>query len=464
MQSLRSFDIIPPSEDGSNGLQQQAQPPPFLGYGYDVLVRIIRATNLPVMDFLTHSSDPYIILRMTTPCGQDIQYKTRTVLFNLQPEFGEFFELGNVPEGSQLSVEAWDKNLMTADQEMGKGSWLFAPQQWQQQGQHSAASGALPVHMQLQHPMQPQRQAGQLELEVHYHPSQTAGQPCMLGPVRFSQHFSPSAGVLMRHWNDDRTLDYCTWKIVLCHVDSICQGVSHPWNRQHDKAAQIYNSPLLLKGVRSQHAALYATQAGKARFGVLRNAADLFSLFNNGVRGGQRRYFTYSLLPDSLRCSETGTRLLPDIMSKHAVHAGGAQEVIYAGEFCIVPDAAAAGGHRLVLDNNSGTFAPSPDHLPCMQRLFAANFPDLQVEVVAVGDPRLQEYHRQCPSRLAGQPPAAAGALGSVFHALTPHASGHGSAGRRHVHHQPAPPAAAPQPPPQAGAAPLAVPPDVPLV
>ena len=107
--------------------------------------------------------------------------------------------------------------------------------------------------------------------------------------------------------------------------------VRHPWNRAHDKARQIYNSPLMLKGVRSQHAALYATHLGKSRAGVLRDAADFFALFNNGVRGGQRRYFTYSLLPDSLRCSETGATFAADMMSKHAMHAGGAEEVLYAG-------------------------------------------------------------------------------------------------------------------------------------
>ena len=70
-----------------------------------------------------------------------------------------------------------------------------------------------------------------------------------------------------------------------------------------------------------------------------------------------------------------------------------------AGEFCIVPDTAAEGGYRLVVDNNSGTYAPAADLLPCMQRLFQANFPGMAVEVVPVGDPRLQAYHQRCPSR-----------------------------------------------------------------
>jgi hypothetical protein len=49
------------------------------------------------------------------------------------------------------------------------------------------------------------------------------------------------------------------------------------------------------------------------------------------MRSGQRRYFTYCLLRDSLRCSETGAAFFNDMLSKHAMHAGGEEEVLYAG-------------------------------------------------------------------------------------------------------------------------------------
>lgn len=71
-----------------------------------------------------------------------------------------------------------------------------------------------------------------------------------------------------------------------------------------------------------------------------------------------------------------------------------------AGEFCIVPDPAAAGGHRLVIDNNSGTYAPLAQHLPRMRQLFLENFPAMVVETLAADDPRLEWYHQQCPSRV----------------------------------------------------------------
>lgn len=76
---------------------------------------------------------------------------------------------------------------------------------------------------------------------------------------------------------------------------------------------RIFRSKALLSGVRTQHATLYATHLGKARVGVLRDAADFFALLNHGCRQGARRYFTYSLMHDGLRCSETGAGFFTDV-------------------------------------------------------------------------------------------------------------------------------------------------------
>lgn len=48
------------------------------------------------------------------------------------------------------------------------------------------------------------------------------------------------------------------------------------------------------------------------------------------------RYYTYVLMEDSLRFSETGAAFFDDIMSKHAMHAAAAEQVVCAGEFVIV--------------------------------------------------------------------------------------------------------------------------------
>lgn len=49
--------------------------------------------------------------------------------------------------------------------------------------------------------------------------------------------------------------------------------------------------------------ALYSTHRGNYnRGGMLTTAADFFGIFNSGMRGGERHFFTYVLCEDSLRC------------------------------------------------------------------------------------------------------------------------------------------------------------------
>eukprot|EP00878_Enallax_costatus_P013134 GHUV01013727.1.p1 GENE.GHUV01013727.1~~GHUV01013727.1.p1 ORF type:complete len:226 (+),score=29.93 GHUV01013727.1:1538-2215(+) len=221
----------------------------------------------------------------------------------------------------------------------------------------------------------------------------------MLGPVKFRQHLSPTAGALMGHWGNADTMSFSTYKLYLMQIESTFKGVKCPWNQKYDKAKSVFNNPMVMTMVCTQHNGLYATRIGATRCGVLSTPQDFYELFKGGVRANQRRYFTYTLLEDSFRCSETGAAFFSDMMSKHAMHACGAEEVLFAGEFCIVPDQSASGGHRLVIDNNSGTYAPDKKYLPLMEQLFRANFKDMAVEVLEVGNPRLEMYQKQCPSR-----------------------------------------------------------------
>jgi hypothetical protein len=97
--------------------------------------------------------------------------RTRTAFRDLNPQYGEFFEVGNLPaaagqsqdqasadgvgeaagaagrgtedsktgagaegaagagQGAKLRVEVWDKDLLTPDDVIGAAEWVFAPQQ-----------------------------------------------------------------------------------------------------------------------------------------------------------------------------------------------------------------------------------------------------------------------------------------------------------------------------------------------
>ncbi|KAG2499679.1 hypothetical protein HYH03_002614 [Edaphochlamys debaryana] len=360
--------------------------------------------------------------------------------------------------------------------------------------------------------------AGTLLLHVRCTPPSAPPGPLMhRGPCKYRVCKSRMAGAL-------------AYKLRLAGVPEFFpDGANIRWNENYDKAQQLFKSPALLAAVRTQHQVLYADSGYKSHRGVLRSGADLVDLLKGSVRRSQRRYYTYCITGDgSLYFSETGAAFLKDMMSKHAMHAGGAEKVVYAGEFCLVPPAMAptasaalarvgsfsselaalsapsecftpskhapshsastgldseassrpdlaatstdasdcsrtsvpvppptpsseagsgfqaahdaaktastaaekaaaraqlmrvaavdgvvanlaylrvhetgARGWRLVVDNNSGTYAPPRELLPKVQQLFELNFPGLEVEVIDARDPRLAaEYHSRVPSRL----------------------------------------------------------------
>lgn len=65
----------------------------------------------------------------------------------------------------------------------------------------------------------------------------------------------------------------------------------------------------------------------------------------------------------------------------------------YAGEFHI--EKTHLGQFKLVIDNNSGTYAPPKEELPQLKALFQSNFPGISVEAVDRDDAGLQQARKE---------------------------------------------------------------------
>lgn len=77
------------------------------------------------------------------------------------------------------------------------------------------------------------------------------------------------------------------------------------------------------------------------------------------------------------------------------MHANGRSEVVYAGELHIRRKFEDNEMHyTIVLDNNSGTYAPSKEQLPHLAEVFKRNFSERNISFEALDreDPRLKEY------------------------------------------------------------------------
>jgi len=228
--------------------------------------------------------------------------------------------------------------------------------------------------------------------------------------------------------NDARL--YSTWEVRLRGVRAFFGDTFQAWNKEYAAAQSIFGAgpgALALRGtIRAGHRTLYA-RSTRDGTGPLDTPADVLALLHGTYSLGQARspgdprrlrvkpaVYTYVITEEdeTLRFSETGAAFFVDFASKHALHANCAQRVRYSGEFH--PRPTCAGGWagfgdgtadadadehtrwELVIDNNSGTYAPSRELLPALRALLEHNFPGFPVCALDREDPGLKESREAC--------------------------------------------------------------------
>ena len=111
--------------------------------------------------------------------------------------------------------------------------------------------------------------------------------------------------------------------------------------------------------------------------------------------GTQGRMFTYVITLDGeMRFTETGEEFVIELLSKHSMHADGAKEIAYSGEFFVrlmeehegdsrgrgegdlrndEPQDEDPKHYELVIDNDSGTYRPRKELLPTLKEFLASD-------------------------------------------------------------------------------------------
>lgn len=239
------------------------------------------------------------------------------------------------------------------------------------------------------------------------------------GPIRFSRHFSPTVGAFTNL--DDARL-YSTWKMYIMGVPQFFGDVHQQWNKDYKAAQSIFQGPtsIAVRGpIQAGHKLLYARTAGNG-FGIIEDAAGITQVLHGGgssrpgANGSQfakrvkPAVYTYiiSSEDESFRFSETGAAFFVDFASKHALHANCFETVRYSGEFHprpeggwenfsdSIPDEAV--NWELVIDNNSGTYAPDKNMLPALRALLEFNFPGFAIYALDHGDEELKKSREAC--------------------------------------------------------------------
>jgi hypothetical protein len=245
------------------------------------------------------------------------------------------------------------------------------------------------------------------------------------GPVRYSRHFSPAIGRLT---NIDDTRLYSTWIVYIKGVPIYLQDHFQRWNTHYKAAQTIFQGPTsyaVRAVIRAGHRVLYARSTTND-FGVIEDAKDALALLRSKAMepkdSGRPHTFrvkpaiyTYVIAAEdnSIRFSETGAAFFVDFVSKHALLSNCAEKVRYSGEFHPRPQ----GGWdkfknvqdehvqwELVIDNNSGTYAPDPQILPALKELMEHNFPGIHVFALDHNDPELKRSYEACKAYASNNP------------------------------------------------------------
>jgi hypothetical protein len=197
-----------------------------------------------------------------------------------------------------------------------------------------------------------------------------------------------------------------TWQIHLWEVRRIFDDNYCGWNEAYAAAQKIYGpSPecmAIREAIRIQHSMLYSKDKGFGMYDrhLIRGIESFIRALpksdkntppNKSVR------FTYVISTNScMYFSITSKKIAQDFLSKHALHNNVHTKVVFAGEFFI--DCKSERYHitkkpALIIDNNSGTFAPPKEKLKLLQRLLEFNF-GTESPIIALDrdDSALHEY------------------------------------------------------------------------
>jgi hypothetical protein len=228
-----------------------------------------------------------------------------------------------------------------------------------------------------------ERVGGLLEVSLWWEARTNMQEPFPLPCHRLMENKSSGGGLLRQVVDGGKYDALRTWQINLWGVHPIFGGTLCGWNREYDAAKQIYGSNTSCAAIRAaihtQHKLLYSHEEKFAKATAtmhhiigMEQLLDALPARDINTSEGKCTRYTYVICADSMmNFSVTAAMTGRDFLSKHAVHANAAENIVYAGEFFVDTSLST---RRLVIDNNSGTFAPPNKKLYDLKKLLEFNF------------------------------------------------------------------------------------------
>ncbi|CAH0476972.1 unnamed protein product [Peronospora belbahrii] len=355
----------------------------------DVELEILSAKDIAAGDYFNMkaalkgcvaSSDAYALIEVA---DQRVAW-TRPILNTLEPVWNEKFYFKNVKPDTLCTLYLLDED-MDGDDALGQT--------------HFSATNTDNTETTFELPItRNDTEAGTIVVKVKSHMTSVIGDGKLqqVGPVHFSIHVSITSGLLTQNMTEDGKLQASAYHLQMHNISQIMPN-DHEWNKNYPTIQKIFSpdhveSPALRTAIVTEHAVIYRHGA-TTQYGQLEDGSDFFKLINYGQRSDKPVLFTYAITSTGWYFSETGASFFKDMLSKHMLHANAAFSVKYAGEFHIKKEH--CGRYKLLIDNNSGTYAPPKEDLPKLKELFENNFAGISVEAKDRNDEELKRSRQE---------------------------------------------------------------------
>ncbi|KAL7933017.1 hypothetical protein V8C35DRAFT_67457 [Trichoderma chlorosporum] len=353
-------------------------PLPDAPQGYTLRFVFHSATNVPVADFHTASSDPFLVatLKGTQPKRHkedpDLKYRTRTLHRTTEPKWEEEWVVSNVPpSGFTLKCRMYDEDVADKDDRLGNVTinvdsvsedWPGIPPPGQEfeakkrvmskrafilKGLASAVVHGTHIAPRLR-----------ISIEVLGRSDPPYAQMCTLAPTRWIKHNSPMIGRLIgakvnaneaddenHHDNNDGSPKSTKYDFQANEVQlqgPVPSVLYHRYVEFRPVIGSLFSNTgirgtILNKALHKQHHRIY-NYSPSTEYGTFepcsKEASLQFLRLAHFDEGG--RVFTYVLTLDGLlRFTETGKEFGIDFLSKHTMHADAEKYIACSGEFFI---------------------------------------------------------------------------------------------------------------------------------
>lgn len=365
-------------------------PIPHQPGGYTLKITIHRATNLPMADINSLSSDPYVLAECKTDGPMrhkedpPLQFRTPTIRRNTDPEWNSEWIVANAPAGGfKLKLRVYDEDPANKDDRLGNVHiHVPALQGWggmQQQRYHiekkSGSKRAYVVRAVATCFRVAKHMHGDIfiSMEVLEKTPEDGqnGRMYTLGPQWWTRHYSPLLGRIANTHDPSEEDSPIGAETANGNVQG--QGQDNQKDKRQPRPYDFQANQLQLKGpvpaelyhryvefkpwakrmftnsglqgfvlskaLHHQHARVYNFDKSTVygQFDESNHGKDVTKHFLEMVHYDQgARIFTYVLTLDALfRFTETGKEFGIDMLSKHTMHSDVSMYIAFSGEFFI---------------------------------------------------------------------------------------------------------------------------------